>query len=89
MNEKITNKTFNFSDGYSDMVVDGEHGSHMTSSHLMLTLTAQHHGAVITCEALNEIIGKRVHDSFTFSVRRKWKFLILIGKIHSALIKYL
>jgi len=60
-----------FPDGYSDTVVDGDNGGHITSSHLTLTLTAQHHGAVITCEAMNEVMGKRVQDSFTFSVRRE------------------
>jgi hypothetical protein len=54
------------------MVLDGDHGGHVTSSHLTLTLTAQHHGAVVTCEAFNEIVGKRVHDSFTLTVRRKF-----------------
>jgi len=43
----------------------------VTVSQLDLTLTAQHHGAVVTCDAFNEIVGKRIHDSITLSVNRK------------------
>jgi hypothetical protein len=65
------------------MVLDGDHGGHVTSSHLQLTLTAQHHGAVVTCDAFNEIVGKRIHDSITLSVNRKliifsWLTVIVI-----------
>ena len=53
------------------MVLDGDHGGHVTASHLMLTLTAQHHGAVVTCEAFNEIVGKKARESIVLSVHRK------------------
>ncbi len=60
------------------MVTDGDFGGHVTSSHLQLTLTAQHHGAVVTCDAFNEIVEKRVHDSITLSVNRKLSLSIIL-----------
>ena len=56
----------------TEMVVDGgDHGGYVTSSHLLITLTPEHHGAVITCEANNRIVKKRVHKDITLSVKRK------------------
>ena len=55
------------------MVVDGgDHGGYVTSSHLLITLSPEHHGAVITCEANNRIVKKRVHKDITLSVKRKY-----------------
>ena len=55
------------------MVVDGgDNGGYVTSSHLHITLSSEHHGAVITCEATNKIVKKRVHKDITLSVRRKY-----------------
>ena len=58
--------------GATEMVIDGENGGHVTSSHLQLTLTSQHHGATVTCDAFNEIVGKRIHDTIQLSVNRKY-----------------
>jgi hypothetical protein len=46
-------------------------GGSITTSTLLLTLTAQHHGAVVTCEAGNPAVERRVHDAITLSVHRK------------------
>ena len=65
------------------MVVDGgDHGGYVTSSHLHIKLSSEHHGAVITCEAINKIVKKRVHKDLTLSVRRK------LDKLHIESIKY-
>ena len=54
------------------MVVDGgDNGGYVTSSHLHITLSPEHHGAVVTCEAINKIVKKRVHKDITLSVKRK------------------
>ena len=56
----------------TEMVVDGgDHGGYVTSSHLHLTLLSKHHGAIVTCEATNKIVKKRVHKDIILSVRRK------------------
>ena len=60
----------------TEMVMDGDHGGFVTTSHLFLAMTAQHHGAVVTCDAYNELVGQRSHDSITLSVDRKLTFYI-------------
>ena len=65
---------FKLTNDATEMVVDGgDHGGYVTSSHLHLTLLSKHHGAVLTCEATNKIVKKRVHKDITLSVRRKLK----------------
>ena len=58
-------------EGATEMIVDGKYGGTVTSSHLQLSMTAQHHGVVITCEASNSIANKRAHDAITLSIARK------------------
>ena len=58
------------------MVVDGgDNGGYVTSSHLQLTVSSQHHNALITCEATNKIVKKRVHKDITLSVKRKFSIM--------------
>ena len=53
-----------------DEVSEAEDGGFSTTSRLTIPLTAQHHGAVVTCEASNN--GQdRVHDAVTLSVNRE------------------
>ena len=44
-----------------------------TTSELVIEARARHHGAVVTCEAANEAVDKRVHDAVTLGVNRKWR----------------
>ena len=53
------------------MIVDGAYGGFVTSSHLQLSLTPQHHGVVVTCDASNDIGNHRAHDAVTLSIARK------------------
>ena len=63
---------FQLTQDATEMVVDGgDHGGYVTSSHLLISLSPEHHGAVITCEANNRIVNKRVHKDITLSVKRK------------------
>ena len=54
------------------MIVDGAYGGFVTSSHLQLSLTPQHHGVVVTCDASNDIGNHRAHDAVTLSIARKF-----------------
>lgn len=58
-------------EGATEMIVDGDYGGFVTSSHLQLTLTAQHHGVVVTCDASNGLPDQRAHDAITLSVSHK------------------
>ena len=58
-------------DGATEMIVDGAYGGFVTSSHLQLSLTPQHHGVVVTCDASNDIANQRAHDAVTLSIARK------------------
>lgn len=59
-------------DGATEMVVDGAYGGFVTSSHLQLALTPQHHGVEITCDASNGIANQRAHDAISLSIARKF-----------------
>ncbi|XP_059086903.1 synaptogenesis protein syg-2-like [Tigriopus californicus] len=59
----------------TDMVLDGDFGGYITTSYLQLSLTAQHDGAVVTCEASNPAVQNRVHDAITLSVAHKPVFI--------------
>ena len=56
------------------MIVDGAYGGFVTSSHLQLSLTPQHHGVVLTCDASNGIANQRAHDALTLSIARKFQY---------------
>ena len=58
-------------EGATEMIVDGAYGGFVTSSHLQLSLTPQHHGVVVTCDASNDIGNHRAHDAVTLSIARK------------------
>ena len=62
-------------EGATEMIVDGSYGGFVTSSHLQLSMTAQHHGVVITCDASNGIANRRAHDAITLSIARKSFFV--------------
>ena len=64
-------------EGATEMIVDGSYGGFVTSSHLQLSMTAQHHGVVITCDASNGIANRRAHDAITLSIARK-SFLVIL-----------
>merc|ERR1719510_828221 len=53
------------------MIVDGAYGGFVTSSHLQLSLTPQHHGVVVTCDASNGIANQRAHDAVSLSIAHK------------------
>ena len=58
--------------GANEVILDkGDFGGSITVSKLSLTLTAQHHDAVVTCDARNPNILDRAHDAITLSVNRK------------------
>ena len=59
-------------EGATEMIVDGDHGGFVTSSHLQLRMTPEHHGVVITCDASNGIMNQRAHDAITLAVARKY-----------------
>ena len=56
-----------------DVYVDGSHGGIVTTSQVTLSVTAEHDGTVVTCEASSEGVQKKVHDAITLSVYRKYK----------------
>jgi hypothetical protein len=58
-------------EGATEMVVDGDYGGFVTSSHLQLSVSAQHHGVVVTCDASNGLANHRAHDAVTLTVSRK------------------
>jgi hypothetical protein len=58
--------------GTTEVVNESRFGGWVTTSELVLAATAQHHGAVVTCEAANEAVDKRVHDAVTLGVNRKF-----------------
>jgi hypothetical protein len=58
-------------EGATEMIVDGAYGGFVTSSHLQLSLTPQHHGVVVTCDASNGIANQRAHDAVTLAIARK------------------
>ncbi len=57
--------------GATEMIVDGDYGGFVTSSHLQIALEANYHGVVVTCDASNGIANQRAHDAVTLSVSRK------------------
>lgn len=74
--------------GATEMIVDGAYGGFVTSSHLQLALTPQHHGVVVTCDASNGIANQRAHDAVTLSIARKfirsdYKFTTTVGYFKS------
>ena len=52
---------------------EGRFFGRVTTSELVMEATAAHHGAVVTCEAANDAVDKRVHDAITLGVNRKWR----------------
>ena len=58
-------------EGATEMIVDGAHGGFVTSSHLQLRMSPEHHGVVVTCDASNGIMNQRAHDAITLAVARK------------------
>ena len=71
-------------DGATEMITDGEYGGKVTESWLHLSMTAQHHGVVITCDASNEIANQRAHDAITLSIARKFISFPKADRIHKA-----
>lgn len=58
--------------GATEMVVDGsDDGGFVTTSHLQLTLSPEHHGTAVTCDARNSILNKRTHQEIRLTVSRK------------------
>ena len=48
--------------------VAGQYGGVISKSSLDLPITADLHGAVITCQATNDIGGQSIHDAVTLEV---------------------
>ena len=60
-------------EGATEMVTEGgDNGGSVTTSHLQVGLTPEHHGAIVTCDASNKIVNKRVHQELKLSVSRKY-----------------
>ena len=52
----------------SNSSVAGQYGGVISKSSLDLPITANLHGAVITCQATNDIGGQSIHDAVTLEV---------------------
>ena len=62
--------------------MDGAYGGFVTSSHLQLSLTPQHHGVVVTCDASNDIGNQRAHDAVTLSIARKFFLTLKVSQMY-------
>jgi len=59
----------------TNSTVDGQYGGTISKSSLDLPITADLHGAVITCQATNDIGGQSIHDAITLEVLYKPQFV--------------
>lgn len=52
-------------------ISDGQYGGHTTESKLIMNVSSQDDGQVITCQATNKLMQLSVHDAITLNVKCK------------------
>lgn len=62
----------------------GLHGGTVSTIQLKLNITKDMNGAVYTCQAMNEVLQRSVHDALALKVLCEYFFVVLCGKMLTA-----